>query len=59
MQTGKIDRDRVQSAQAEKEKVVAITFPEQCPGCFAAVPSQPHGVTAVTCEFCNRTIQPL
>ncbi len=59
MQTGNVDRDRVQSARAEREKVKAITFPEQCPGCFAALPSPPHGVTTVTCEFCGRTIQPL
>ena len=59
MQTGKIDRDRVESAQAEKEEVANIKFPAQCPGCFAAVPQQSHGVTAVTCEFCSRTIQPI
>jgi len=57
--TGMLDRERVKSAQAEREEATSITFPEQCPGCFAAVPPQPHGITAVTCEFCGRTVQPV
>lgn len=59
VKTGMLDRERVKSAQAEREEATSITFPEQCPGCFAAIPQQPHGITAVSCEFCGRTIHPI
>jgi len=59
VKTGMLDRERIKSAQAERKEATSITFPEQCPGCFAAIPPQGHGVTAVSCEFCGRTIQPI
>ncbi len=60
IQTGEIDDDRAQEYMeelAEAEKT-AVSFPTQCPNCFAAVPPPPRGVTSITCEFCGATILP-
>ncbi len=46
-------REEVQEAAA-----LALTFPSQCPACFAAVPTPPRGMTSVTCDFCGAIIKP-
>ena len=60
IRTGEIDNDRAQEyveALAEA-KETAVSFPTQCPNCFAAVPTPPRGVASVTCEFCGTVIAP-
>jgi hypothetical protein len=60
VQTGEIDEDRAEeyldSLEEAEEK--ALSFPSQCPNCFAAVPPPPRGVLTVTCEFCSTIIKP-
>ena len=60
VQTGDIDRDRAEEylEEVESAKVVAASFPTQCPACFAAVAPPPRGATSVTCEFCSTVILP-
>ncbi len=60
IQTGEIDDDRAQEYvdELEEAKETAVSFPAQCPNCFAAVPTPPRGVLSVTCEFCGATITP-
>ena len=60
IQTGEIDNDRAQEYVDELEAAqeTAVSFPTQCPNCFAAVPTPPRGVTSVACEFCGATIVP-
>ncbi len=60
IQTGEIDNDRADEyveSLAEAQNT-ALTFPAQCPNCFAAVPTPPRGVLTITCEFCNAVIKP-
>ncbi len=60
IQTGEIDNDRANEyveSLAEAQNA-ALTFPTQCPNCFAAVPTPPRGVLTVTCEFCSAIIKP-
>jgi hypothetical protein len=60
VQTGEIDDDRAQEYVDELEEAMetAVSFPAQCPNCFAAVPTPARGVVSVTCEFCGATITP-
>jgi len=60
VQSGEIDDDRAQEYVDELEdaKETAVSFPTQCPNCFAAVPTPSRGVLSVTCEFCGATITP-
>ncbi|MCP4424204.1 MAG: hypothetical protein GY803_06925 [Chloroflexi bacterium] len=60
VQTGEIDDDRAQEYMDELEEAqaTAVSFPTQCPNCFAAVPTPPRGVTSAACEFCGATIVP-
>ena len=59
VQTGSVHRDRSEEYADEVEHIKNIKFPTQCPNCFAAVPKPAIGVTSVTCEFCNTTIEPI
>ncbi len=59
VQTGEIDEDRSDEYVEELEAAEAITFPTQCPNCFAAVPKPDRGVTSITCEFCGAIINPI
>ena len=56
VRTGAIHRDRASAFAAEVKALEKIVFPTQCPHCFAPVPKPATGVTAVTCEYCNITI---
>ncbi len=60
VQTGEIDDDRAQEYVDELEEALetAVSFPAQCPNCFAAVPTPARGVISITCEFCSATITP-
>ncbi len=60
IQTGEIDDDRAQEYldELEEAQATAVSFPTQCPNCFAAVPTPPRGITSVACEFCGTTIVP-
>lgn len=60
IQTGEIDNDRANEyvESLEEAQKTALTFPSQCPNCFAAVPTPPRGVLTTTCEFCNAVIKP-
>jgi len=60
VQTGEIDADRAQEYvdELEEAKETAVSFPTQCPNCFAAVPTPARGIASVACEFCNATITP-
>ena len=60
IQTGEIDSDRAEEyvESLEEAQSTALTFPSQCPNCFAAVPTPPRGVLTTTCEFCNAVIKP-
>ena len=59
VRTGSVIRDRSAAHVEEAEAIQNLVFPPQCPNCFAAVPKPPVGATAVTCEYCNISIQPL
>lgn len=58
VQSGDVNKDRAQAFVDELQtaQTAAASFPEQCPNCFAAVPTPPRGVTSVACEFCGGTI---
>ena len=60
VKSGDVDRDRAARFQEEVAgaAAVALSFPSQCPSCFATVPVPPRGVQAVTCEFCGGLIKP-
>lgn len=60
VQTGDIDVDRADEYEEEVEaaEAMALTFPENCPNCFAAIERPPRGVTAVTCDFCGTVVSP-
>ena len=60
VQTGQIDEERADDYLEElaAAEVTAASFPEMCPSCFASVPTQPRGITAVTCGFCGHLIEP-
>lgn len=60
IQSGEIDSDRSDEYVDELETagIVSASFPEKCPGCFAAVPEQPRGVTSYVCEYCGATVLP-
>lgn len=60
IQTGDIDKDRADEYADEIDAAdeTAASFPEQCPTCFAAVPSQPRGITSFQCTFCSTMIVP-
>ncbi len=58
VQTGEIDNDRADEYEDELEETDTVTFPTQCPGCFAPVEPPARGVTNVTCEFCGTIITP-
>lgn len=53
-----IDEDRAEAfiEEAASADQMALTFPTQCPQCFAPVPTPPRGVTSVTCDFCGSVI---
>ncbi|MCA9945739.1 MAG: hypothetical protein H6656_14010 [Ardenticatenaceae bacterium] len=61
IQSGEIDGDRSDEYLDELEaaQITSASFPAQCPGCFAAIPEQPRGVTSYVCEFCGATVNPL
>lgn len=60
IQTGEIDSDRADEyvESLEQAQKTTLTFPAQCPNCYAAVPAPPRGVLTITCEFCGTTIKP-
>ena len=60
IQTGEIDGDRADEyvESLEEAQKTTLTFPSQCPNCFATVPAPPRGVLTTTCEFCNVVIKP-
>ncbi len=60
IQTGEIDEDRAEEYldSLEEAEENALSFPSQCPNCFAAVPPPPRGALTVTCEFCSAIIKP-
>ncbi|MCB9420634.1 MAG: hypothetical protein H6667_12575 [Ardenticatenaceae bacterium] len=60
IQTGEIDADRADEyvESLEEAQEAALSFPAQCPNCYAAVPTPPRGVLTATCEFCGTVIKP-
>ncbi|MEJ2747830.1 MAG: hypothetical protein P8183_07960 [Anaerolineae bacterium] len=60
IQTGEIDADRADEyvESLEEAQAAALSFPTQCPNCYAAVPTPSRGVLTVTCEFCGTVIKP-
>ena len=54
---GDVFKDRAKSAQSEGANVREMSFPAECPDCFAPIPPQPRGALNVTCEFCGSTVQ--
>jgi hypothetical protein len=60
IQSGEIDSDRADEyvESLEEAQETALSFPTQCPNCYAAVPTPPRGVLTVTCEFCGTIIKP-
>jgi hypothetical protein len=60
IQSGEIDADRADAyvESLEEAQEAALSFPAQCPNCYAAVPTPPRGVLTTTCEFCGTTIKP-
>lgn len=60
IQSGEIDADRADEyvESLEEAQETALSFPTQCPNCYAAVPTPPRGVLTVTCEFCSTVIKP-
>jgi hypothetical protein len=60
IQTHGIDEDRADEYVEEVEvaEETAASFPQQCPTCFADVPTQTRGVTTYTCDFCGTLILP-
>ncbi len=59
VKSGDIDKDRVEEFMDELEEAqaMAVSFPTQCPSCYAAVPPQPRGTRSIVCEFCGATIK--
>jgi hypothetical protein len=60
IQSGEIDSDRADEyvESLEQAQKTTLTFPSQCPNCYAAVPAPSRGVLTITCEFCSTTIKP-
>ncbi len=58
VKSGDIDEDRAEEYidEAVEAAAAALTFPTQCPQCFAPVPQPPRGVTSITCEYCGSVI---
>lgn len=57
-QLGDIDKDRHEAYIEELESAASVTFPTQCPNCFAAVPPPTRGARHASCEFCGTVIAP-
>ncbi len=53
-----IDEDRAEDYAEEivTAQDLALSFPTQCPYCFAPVPTPPRGVTSTTCDYCNSVL---
>lgn len=58
IKSGDIDDDRAEEYidEAVEAAAAALTFPTQCPQCFAPVPQPPRGVTSTSCEYCGSVI---
>lgn len=60
VKSGEIDSFRHAQFREEVQEAasLSLSFPSQCPTCFAPVPTPPRGVTSVTCDFCGAIIKP-
>lgn len=58
VKSGDIDDDRAEEYidEAAEADAAALTFPTQCPQCFAPVPQPPRGVTSISCDYCGSVI---
>ena len=58
VKNGDIDQDRAEEYidEAADAAKATLSFPTQCPQCFAPVPQPPRGVTSAICDFCGSVI---